>query len=89
MDETPPPMNEEVKDDLDDDFDDYDVDDDIVEQVVPKENIQLTPLTPEEDFEDKTADYNQNLNINMPEKRGATKMPKEVRDEIQKPKKDE
>ena len=91
VDATPPPMNEQVQDDLDDDFevDDYDVDDDIVEQVVPNENIELTPLTPEEDFEDKTADYNQNLNINMPEKRGATKMPKEVRDEIQKPKKDE
>ena len=83
VDSTPPPVNNEPDEFEMQDEDDYD--DDIVEGIIEKDSQQLTPLTPEEDFEDKTESYNQNLNINMPEKRGATPMPKELRDEIQKP----
>jgi hypothetical protein len=82
---TPPPVQDE-RVEQEEEIDDFDMEDDIIET---EEVVELSPLTPEEDFEDKTQSYNENLDINMPEKRGATKLPKEVRDDIQKPDIDE
>jgi len=84
--EAPPVFNDNA-DDIEEDYDeDYEETDTI--DIENKDIIDepLKPLTPEEDFEDKSKDYSQNLSINMPDKRGATQLPKEVRDEIQKPK---
>ena len=64
---------EEEYDDLDDDLDDLDDLDDNYEET------QLSPLTPEEDFEDNTQIYNQNLIVNMPENKPPTILPKEIK----------
>ena len=94
VDDEPTHFNSNQQEDISDD--DFDDDDDVeeaeVEEVEEVEEIEteeipsenLTPLTPEEDFEDNTKVYNQNLDINMPEKKGATILPKEVLRDIPK-----
>jgi len=72
-------------------YEDDNYDEDILEaqevqEPVTPEPTQLEPLTPEQDFEDMTDSYNQNLDVDMPERKKPTILPKEVRDEIQKPK---
>ena len=61
------------------DEDNYeDVEEINAEEILPTSDAPLKPLTPEEDFEDNTQVYNQNLDVNMPEKKSATILPKEV-----------
>lgn len=81
--ENPTDFNiEEEEEDLEgleeENFEDFDMP--IEEEVENAEVIDepLQPLTPEEDFEDNTKNYNQNLDINMPEKKSATILPKDV-----------
>ena len=78
---------EDEFDDLDREMEERDVSEmPIVEEEEADQDLPLTPLTPEEDFEDNTKTYNQNLNVDMPERVKPTILPKDVRDDIEKPK---
>ena len=56
------------------------------QEPIQEETPLVEPLTPEQDFEDMTDAYNENLDVDIPERKKPTILPKEVRDEIQKPK---
>lgn len=65
----------------DENFEDFDMPIEAEAEEVENAEIidePIQPLTPEEDFEDNTKTYNQNLDINMPEKKSATILPKDV-----------
>ncbi len=83
-------MDESVYDDDNYEDDNYDDNVEVMEaeenEPIQAEPTPLQPLTPEQDFEDMTQNYNQNLDVDIPERKKPTILPKEVRDEIQKPK---
>jgi len=79
---------EDEFEDLDSEMEERDVAEmPIIEEEEADQDLPLMPLTPEEDFEDNTKTYNQNLNVDMPERVKPTILPKDVRDDIEKPKK--